>query len=167
LDENDESNFDYPYGLGYTTEALRKQREIMDDATWKALFMNEPIEREGLLYEESELRRYFELPEAEPDAILAICDTKEQGSDYCVMPVMYQYGQDYYMDAIICDNGKVELLEERVSDLLLNHKVSIAQFESNRGGTTFARNVGEKLKNKGGHTTIKTKCALKASSIRL
>jgi len=157
LDENDESNFDYPYGLGYTTEALRKQREIMDDATWKALFMNEPIEREGLLYEESELRRYFELPEAEPDAILAICDTKEQGSDYCVMPVMYQYGQDYYMDAIICDNGKVESLETRVAMMLVDRKVKMCRIESNRGGTIFAQNVQKKVKELGGMTNITTK----------
>lgn len=157
LDENDESNFDYPYGLGYTTEALRKQRDIMDDATWKALFMNEPIEREGLLYEESELRRYFELPEAEPDAILAICDTKEQGSDYCVMPVMYQYGQDYYMDAIICDNGKVESLETRVAMMLVDRKVKMCRIESNRGGTIFAQNVQKKVKELGGMTNITTK----------
>ena len=50
LDENDESNFNYPYGLGYTTEALHKQRDIMDDASWRALYMNQPIEREGLVY---------------------------------------------------------------------------------------------------------------------
>ena len=157
LDENDESNFDYHYGLGYTTEALHKQRDIMDDATWKALFMNEPIEREGLLYEESELRRYFELPEAEPDAILAICDTKEQGSDYCVMPVMYQYGQDYYMDAIICDNGKVESLETRVAMMLVDRKVKMCRIESNRGGTIFAQNVQKKVKELGGMTNITTK----------
>ncbi|MBQ2485476.1 MAG: hypothetical protein II518_00245, partial [Candidatus Methanomethylophilus sp.] len=95
LDENDESNFDYPFGLGYTTEILHKQRDIMDEPSWRALFMNEPIEREGLLYEASELRRYFALPDKEPDAILAICDTKEQGADFCVMPVMYQYGSDF------------------------------------------------------------------------
>ena len=45
LNENDESNFDYPYGLGYTTKFLREQREIMDDASWGALFDNHPIER--------------------------------------------------------------------------------------------------------------------------
>ena len=157
LDENDESNFDYPYGLGYSTEALHKQREIMDEPSWKALYMNEPIEREGLLYESGELRRFFDLPEREPDTILAICDTKEQGSDYCVMPVLYQYGQDFYLDTVIFDNGKVETVEERVAQKLVDRKVRMCRIESNRGGTMFAQNVQKRVKELGGMTSISTK----------
>ena len=157
LDENDESNFDYPFGLGYTTEILHKQRDIMDEPSWRALFMNEPIEREGLLYEGTELRRYFKLPDKEPDAILAICDTKEQGADFCVMPVMYQYGSDFYLDKIIFDNGKVESLEIRVAQTLVDRKVRMCRIESNRGGTIFAQNVEKKVKELGGFTSIQTK----------
>ena len=157
LDENDESNFNYPYGLGYTTEALHKQRDIMDDPSWKALYMNQPIEREGLLYEGSELRRFFDLPEKEPDSILAICDTKEQGADYCTMPIMYQYGNDFYMDKVIFDNGKVEVIEDRVAQLLVDRKVRMCRIESNRGGTIFAQNIQKKVKELGGMTTITTK----------
>ena len=157
LNENDESNFDYPYGLGYTTEALHKQRDIMDEPSWRALYMNEPIEREGTLYDPSELRRYFDLPDKEPDSILAICDTKEQGADYCVCPVFYQYGNDFYMDAIICDNGKVEVVQDRVASLLVDRKVKQCRIESNRGGTLFAQNVQNKVKELGGMTSITTK----------
>ena len=157
LDENDESNFDYPFGLGYTTEALHKQRDIMDEPSWRALFMNEPIERLGLLYESSELRRYFDLPEREPDSILAFCDTKEQGADYCVCPVFYQYGNDFYLDAIICDNGKVEVIQERVAQLLVDRKVKMCRIESNRGGTIFAQNVEKRVKELGGMTSIQTR----------
>ena len=157
LDENDESNFDYPYGLGYTTEALHKQRDIMDEPSWRALYMNEPVERLGLLYEASELRRFFELPEKEPDTILAICDTKEQGSDFCVMPVMYQYGNDFYMDKVLFDPGKVETLEERVAQILVDRKVRMCRIESNRGGTMFAQNVQKRVKELGGMTSITTK----------
>ena len=157
LDENDESNFDYPYGLGYTTADLLKQRDIMDDVSWKALFMNQPIEREGQLYEPSELRRYFDLPDVEPDNIIAICDTKEQGSDYCVMPIAYQYGNEYYIDDFICDNGKVEMLEEKVAQRLFTKHVRNCRIESNRGGTLFAQNVQKRLKDLGGMTNITTK----------
>ena len=62
MDENDESNFDYAYGVGFSTHFYREQRNIMDDVSWRALYMNEPIEREGLVYSQDELRRYFELP---------------------------------------------------------------------------------------------------------
>ena len=50
LDENDESNFDYINGVGFTTEFYHDMRDTMDDASWRALYMNQPIEREGLLY---------------------------------------------------------------------------------------------------------------------
>lgn len=157
LDENDESRFDYPHGLGYTTAALHTQRELMDEPSWLALYQQQPIEREGQLYDPSELRRYFDLPDKQPDNILAICDTKEQGSDYCVCPVFYQYGTDYYMETVICDNGKVEVLEERIAALLKDKAVRQCRIESNRGGTIFAQNVQNRLKELGGMTSISTR----------
>ena len=157
LDENDESRFDYPYGLGYTTQMLRKQRDMMDEPSWLALYQQQPIEREGQLYAPNELRRYFKLPDEEPDAVLAICDTKEQGADYCVCPVFYQYGTDFYLDAVICDNSKVEIVQERVAKLLVDRKVKQCRIESNRGGTIFAQNVEKRVKELGGMTSITTK----------
>lgn len=157
LDENDESNFDYPYGLGYTTKQLHEQREIMDDISWRALYMCQPIEREGQLYAPDELRRYFDLPEREPDVIFAACDTKEQGQDYCAMPVVYRYGDEFYVDAFICDNGNPDVIEQRIANLLIERKVKIARFESNRGGTLFAKDIQDIIKSKGGHTRITTK----------
>lgn len=119
--------------------------------------MNEPIEREGLLYHEDELRRYFELPSQEPDAILAVCDTKDRGSDYCVMPIAYQYGQDFYIEDFVCDNGNPDVVDERLVDKLLSHKVQMARFESNSAGGRVAQIVQEKVKAAGGITKITTK----------
>ena len=157
LDENDESNFDYPYGLGYNTATLHQQRNMIDDATWRAVYMNQPIEREGVLYDPSELRRYYELPMGEPDAIIGVCDTKEQGNDDCVLPLAYQYGEDFYIEKFICDNGKPNIIEERIIDLLVERKADIVRFESNRGGSLFADNVQKGIKARGGQTRITTK----------
>lgn len=157
LDENDESLFDYPFGVGFTTEFYHEQREIMDDASWKALYMNEPIEREGLLYSADELRRYFELPDREPDAIISVCDTKDKGKDYCVMPIAYQYGNDYYIDKIICDNGNPETIEARLVTELVSRKVKMSRFESNSAGGKVAESVQKGVKAKGGITRITTK----------
>lgn len=157
MNENDESNFDYPYGVGFTTEFFREQREIMDEPSWKALYMNEPIEREGILIDKSELRRYFDLPNEEPDAILAVCDTKNTGDDYYVMPVAYQYGDDFYIDKIICDNGKPEAVEPRLIDTLIDRKVKRCRFESNSAGGRIAEDVRNAIKEKRGITNITTK----------
>ena len=157
LDENDESNFDYAYGVGFNTKFYHEQRNIMEDASWRALYMNLPIEREGLLYHENELRRYFELPDREPDAILSVCDTKDRGTDYCGMPIAYQYGQDFYIEKIICDNSNPEVVETRLVMALLEHKVQLSRFESNSAGGRVAQKVQEQVKAKGGRTKITTK----------
>lgn len=157
LDENDESNFDYENSVGFTTSFYRQQREIMDEVSWKALYQQETIEREGILYHRDDLRRFFKLPERDPDAILAICDTKEQGTDYCVMPVAYQYGNDFYIDKFVCDNGKVEMVEEKVAQTLVDRGVQSCRIESNRGGTLFAQDVEKRVRELGGITNITTK----------
>jgi predicted phage terminase large subunit-like protein len=157
LDDNDESNFDYAYGVGFNTQFYHEQRNIMEDASWRALYMNQPIEREGLLYQEDELRRYFELPDGEPDAIISICDTKDRGTDYCAMPIAYQYGQDFYIEKIICDNSNPEIVETRLVMALLEHNVHLSRFESNSAGGRVAQKVQEQVKAKGGRTKITTK----------
>lgn len=157
LDENDESNFDYAYGVGFSTSFYREQRNIMDEISWKALYMNQPIERDGILYQKDELRRYFDLPDGEPDAIIAVCDTKDRGSDYCCMPIAYQYGQNFFIEDILCDNGKPEIVDARLVEILLKHKVKLARFESNSAGGRVAQAVQAQVKKKGGITHITTK----------
>ena len=157
LDENDESNFDYPFGVGFTTQFYREQREIMEDANWRALYMGEPIERSGLLYPPDELRRYFELPDGEPDAIIAACDPKDKGSDYCCMPIAYQYGPDFYIHAVICDNSSPNIVEPRLANALVEHRVQLARFESNQAGGRVAEKVQQMVKDQGGRAKLTTK----------
>ncbi len=157
MNEKDESNFDYAYGVGFNTQFYRQQRDIMDDASWRALYMNEPIEREGLLYHNDELRRYFELPEEDPDAIIGICDTKDKGTDYAFLPVAYVYGQNYYIEDCICDNGLPEIVDARLADILVRHKVNQCRFESNSAGGRVAEKVQQLVKDRGGITHITTK----------
>ena len=157
MDENDESNFDYDYGVGFTTKFYREQRDIMDTVSWKALYMNQPIEREGLIYHPEELRRFFELPADEPDAIIGICDTKDKGTDYAFLPVGYVYGQDYYIADCICDNGLPDTVDARLSDILVRNKVNMCRFESNSAGGRAAEKIQGEVKRLGGITNITTK----------
>ena len=157
LNENDESNFDYPYGLGFSTAFYREQRDVMDDASWRALYMNQPIEREGLLYHPDELRRYFELPDREPDAILCVCDTKDRGTDYCAMPIAYQYGTDYYIEDVVFDNSNPEIVEARMVEKLLRNRVQMGRFESNSAGGRVAESIQTRTRMAGGRIKITTK----------
>ena len=157
LDENENSNFDYGGDIGFTTEFYHEQREIMDDVSWRALYMNQPIEREGLLYAENELRRYFDLPDGEPDGIISICDTKDKGKDYAFMPVAYIYGNDYYIEDCICDNSLPNIVEPRIVNCLLKNNVQMSRFEHNNAGGRVAKDIQEEVKKLGGITKITTK----------
>lgn len=157
MDENDESNFDYQYGVGFSTKFYREQRDIMDSVSWKALYMNQPIEREGLVYHPDELRRFFELPQEEPDAIIGVCDTKDKGNDYAFLPVGYVYGQDYYIADCVCDNGLPDTVDARLTDILVRDKVKACRFESNSAGRRVAEKIQGEVKRLGGVTNITTK----------
>lgn len=157
MDDKDESNFDYGGDIGFTTEFYKEQREIMDDVSWRALYMNQPIEREGLLYAENELRRYFELPDGEPDGIISICDTKDRGKDYAFMPVAYIYGKDYYIADCVCDNSLPNIVEPKIVSCLLKNKVQMSRFEHNNAGGRIAKDIQEQVKKLGGITKITTK----------
>lgn len=167
LNEKDESNFDYPYGLGFSTEFYRKQRDIMDDASWRALYMNEPIEREGLLYDEDELQYYMELPEGEPDTVIAVCDTKDKGADYYSMPIFYQYGDRFYMEDVVYDDALPEIVDPRIVSRIIKNKVKLCQFESNAGGGRVAVDIDKAVRAKGYVCQITTKYTTKNKDTRI
>lgn len=163
MDENGESLFDYKNAPGYPTSVIMDIKNSMDEPSFQALYMNEPIEREGLLFPTEELREYSELPRdskgniKEPDSIIAICDTKDKGQDYAFEPVAYVYGQDYYIEDCVCDNGLPAVVDIRLAEMLLKHNVRIARYESNNAGRRTAEKVQEYVKRKGGVTHITTK----------
>lgn len=167
VDEDGESNFNYRYGVGFDKAYFEDMKNNLDDCSWRALFMNQPIEREGLLYNEDELRRYFELPSDSPDAVISVCDTKDKGADYCVMPIAYQYGNDFYIEEIICDNNNPEIVETRLVEVLLRHKVKLSRFESNSAGGKIAEKVQKEVKSRGGITRITTKYSTANKATRI
>lgn len=155
-EETGESNFDYEYD-GFSKQFYEDQALLMDDISYRCLYKNQPIEREGLLYHDEDLRRYLSLPLKEPDAILAVCDVKNKGTDYMFMPVMCQYGNDYYLVDCVCDdNSDFDIQYEKLSDLLVMDNVLSCEFESNTGGDRVAFEVQERVTKKGGSCTITT-----------
>lgn len=155
LDENGNSNFEYDGGVGFDTAYFKDIQMSMDDISFKCLFMNEPIEREGLLYHDDEIRRYLELPLQPPDAVLSIVDTKNKGTDFFVQPVLLQYGEDYYcVDTICDDNSNYETQYARSANLILTHHVEACQFESNNGGDRVALEVSKRVKEAKGYCNI-------------
>ena len=155
--ETGESNFDYEFD-GFTVSFFRDQELAMDDISYKCLYKQEPIEREGLLYHDEELKRYLTLPEQEPDAIWGICDVKNKGTDFMFLPCVKQYGDDYYLTDCVCDDSSdFGYQEDKCANLIHSTGMQQCQFESNAGGDRFAENVNKKLAELGGRCNITTK----------
>lgn len=155
--ETGESNFDYEYN-GMSVKFFNDQALTMDDISYKCLYKNEPIEREGLLYHEEDLRRFQSLPIGEPDAVLGICDTKDRGSDFYFLPCFKQYGNDFYLVDCICnDSADYGMQYERSANIIIDNNMQQCEFESNNGGTRVAYEVSKLVDKRGGRCNITEK----------
>lgn len=144
-----ESNFDYEFS-GFTKEFFADQQLLMDEISYKCLYKQEPIEREGLLFPDDKIRRYFNLPHGTPEIVTAQCDTKGKGTDFFVLPVLQKYGEDYYCIDCVCDNtADYELQYENAANVLVNNEVQECEFERNAGGDRVAMEVNKRVEAKG------------------
>lgn len=160
MNEKDESNFDYDYGVGYRTETLRKQREVMDEMSWKALYMNQPVEREGLLFPADELR-YFNgvLPDGEPDRKLMVMDIAWGGGDFTACPIAYVYGDAVFIPDLVFNNGDKTVTRPEVVGKIIQHKINVVRGEANNGGDEYCDVVDSQLRQQGYHCSVRSQRA--------
>ena len=147
-----ESNFLFEFG-GFTVQFYEDIRHTMDEVSYRCLYKNDPIEREGILYEADTLQRYHSLPIDPPQAVKATCDTKTKGIDYTAAPFLLQYDDMYYLVDAICDDGtNFDIQEDKLVQKIISNNVTKIRFESNQGGSRLAENVKSKL-NKARYNT--------------
>lgn len=164
LDENDESNFDYDYGVGFSTKHYHMRRASFernnDMASWNAQFMGEPIERDGALFSPGEFRYYNGvLPEGEPDRIFMAVDPAFGGGDFVASPVCFQYGEDIYVHDVVYDNGDKKITQPLLVQAIISHNVAAMQIEANKSTEAYAEGVQEELKKQGRRINLTTKAA--------
>lgn len=144
-----QSNFDYEFS-GFDVSFFEDQQLLMDEISYKCLYKQEPIEREGLLFPDDKIRRYLNLPHGAPELITAQCDTKGKGTDFFVLPVLQKYGDDYYCVDAVCDNtADYEMQYENAANILVNNEVQECEFERNAGGDRVAMEVNKRVESKG------------------
>lgn len=145
LAEDGESNFVFDFDLGFPREYYEEQRRLLinagDEDEWSAKYQCDPFWKEGRLFEPSELNRYSELPEGDPDIVIAVCDTKDKGADYCACPIAAVYGDKHYIVDVIFDDAVMDAIEPRLAEKLVRNKVARARFESNSAGGRIARDI--------------------------
>ena len=163
--ETDESNFDYDYGVGFSTKyyrTIRSKFEENDDmAGWLAQYQQEPIERDGALFNSQHMNFYNgQLPDEEPLKVVSACDVALGGSDYLAMPVAYVYEDgSVYIHDVVYDNSEKIYTMPKVVASIINNKVTNAFFEANAGGEGYKDEVGTELQKQGYEANLTSKYA--------
>lgn len=155
LNESGESNFQYDYNVGFSTEYYTDMKASIDDATWCAKYMGNPYVREGLLFPADELRYYNDvLPDGEPMKV-AVCDVAWGGGDSLSMPFSWVYGSDaVYIGDVIFNTGDKDVTKPVVIGRTKLHKPHKERFEANNGGGEYADDIDAKLRKDGVHINI-------------
>lgn len=151
LNENDESNFDYPFGVGFSTQKFREIRAAFEKSDsvcdWSAQYMCLPIERNGAVFSPEALRYYNgELPAEDPDRVLMVVDPSWGGGDYVSAPVFYQYGEDLFLHDIVFSNKDKFITEPMVVDTILRNNVQACYVEGTRVTGTYAEELDQRLR---------------------
>lgn len=158
LNENDESNFQYDYGKGFSTEYYHKLRDRLDKNEWMAKYQQRPFIREGLLFPLDELNYYNGvLPDG--DCITAAaCDVAWGGEDSLSMPFGKLFGSaddgPIYISDWIFNKGDKYVTKPLVVAKTMQHKPNMERFEANNGGDEYAEDIDRLLREQGFKTNI-------------
>lgn len=163
LDENGKSNFLFTVN-GFSEKYFNDAKESMDEISYNCLYQQQPVEREGLLLPPDKLKRFFFdredvpdgctdeytiIPDREADAIWAVCDTKDKGTDFESLPIAYQYGDKFFFpDVIFDDTTDYDILDRKTADILIKHNPHKIRFESNNVGNRVAHNIQKIISGK-------------------
>lgn len=164
LDENDESQFDYDYSVGFSTEYYYQRRASFernnDMASWNAQYQGEPIERDGALFSPGELRYYNGiLPDEEPDRIFMAVDPAFGGGDFVSSPVCYQYGNDIFVHDVVYDDRDKKVTQPLLAQAVMRNNVAAMRIEANKSTEAYAEGVGAELAKHGIRINLTTKAA--------
>lgn len=162
LNENGDSNFDYPYHLGYTTLDYKRRMasfENNDDmASWFAQYQQEPIERKGQMFN-VDMMNFFNPAEFEgirPDRIFAANDPAYGGGDFVSMPICYEIDGEHYITDVVYNDGDKEITIPEVTSRMerhldkFNNKTAEVHFEETKTTSAY-RTDCEKIWEKDGY----------------
>lgn len=162
LNDQDESNFEYKYGVGFDSKYYRQRRASFerngDVESWLAQYQNSPIEREGTVFGAEEMMYYNgTLPDKEPERIFMAVDPAWGGGDYVAAPICYQYdtGEIYVAD-VVYDNADKSKTQPKIARKVREHGVSAMYVEASKTTQAYAEEIDKLLKSEGRRVNIQT-----------
>lgn len=154
LDDNDESNFDYSYGVGFSTDYYQQRRASFernsDMASWLAQYQGVPVERDGAVFEPGQLRYYNGvMPEEEPDRIFMAIDPAWGGGDFVAAPVCYQYGEDIYVADLVYSDSDKSITQPLIVSAVKRNNVAAIKVEGTKMTASYGEDIDKMLRADG------------------
>ena len=154
LDDNDESNFDYACGVGFTTEQYQQRRASFernnDTASWSAQFCGEPIERDGTVLAPDQMRFYNGvLPDDTPDRVFMAVDPAWGGGDFTASGIFYQYANDLYMVDVVYSDAEKNITQPLIASKAEEWGVQAISIEATRMTAAYADGVEDAIRDRG------------------
>ena len=151
LDSKDESNFDYDYGVGFSSDYYIQRRASFernsDMASWMAQYMGEPIERDGAVFAPTDLTYYNgELPDADPDRIFMAVDPAWGGGDYVAAPVCVQYGDNIYVVDVVYSNEDKTITQPLIVNAIKKYGVQAVKVEGTKMTASYGEDIDKALR---------------------
>lgn len=171
LDENENSNFHYAFGVGFSTDYYIQRRASFernnDMASWFAQYQGEPIERSGALFELQDMRFYNGVLPDEKTLVrkFMAVDPAFGGGDFTASPICYQYedGSVYVVD-VMYDDGDKRITQPMLVSKILKYGVEAVRFEANKSTMGYKEDVEKELLARGLRVNITTKAAPNTTS---
>ena len=158
LNEKDESNFNYDYGLGFSTEYYKDLRDRLDKNEWMAKYQQRPFVREGLIFPIDELEYYNGVLPDGDCLTAAACDVAWGGGDSLSMPFGKLFGSaddgPIYIPDWIFNKGDKYVTKPLVVAKTMQQKPNMVRFEANNGGDEYAEDIDRLLREQGFKTNI-------------
>lgn len=149
-DENGESQFNYLFNVGFTTEHFKKIQltlEKSDRALWNAMYLAKPISRLGRPFEN--ITFYDELPEIKPDFIGSVIDvatTVNNDNWSCPIGLFYEKEREVYIDEVVYNNKGTDITIPQTIEMFLRRrpdKIEVEEKEPTKGA--IRTGIGAKL----------------------
>lgn len=151
LNSKGESNFQYDFGVGFSTKYYEDIKARLDKNEWEAKYQQRPFVREGLLFPEDELRFFNGIvPSGGFVRVVSVGDVAWGGGDAFSMPIGLEYENgDIYIVDWVFNRGVKEVTIPIVSGKIKGNCIQQINFEANNGGEMYAKYIDDFLSEEG------------------
>lgn len=161
LNKNNESNFEYAYGVGFSTgyfqERFASFERNNDTPSWMAQYQGEPIERNGSVFRPDHLRYYNGiLPDVQPDRVFIAIDPSWGGGDFTAGPVVFQYEDDLFVQDVIYTNGDKRVSQAEIVHSAIKYKAGAIIVETTKTTAEYREDIDQMLRDQGVRISVQS-----------